>query len=699
MKRIATYCFLSAINNSNHSKVNLDHIFFPIIDNAICSLNKENISSGNLIDLHKKIYDNFDLDLPPTLIKKFIESKQYLDEDFKTNFTLYIDGAFKFDKYHFIDYSDKIDESKSDVEGFYKEYNNYIVNNKINIKIEPEKKLTSFLSHNHIIVSKFFTEKKQLIAPVSDFLTQVEFLNSISKNQKLFNIAKKIYFGSIISSYLEFDFSNIFNNEVEFVLDTNFVLSLLDFNSESKTDTANRIVKTANKIGIKLIILDQHFEETKNLLKRKADELSNFRKLHNIRTDDFFSSCERRNLDKTEVQRIANNLTKWLAKNNIIVFSDYITGFLDKVKGSEIYEKQKNRKHNRKGAFPDSVAIEYVKDKRDLATSDFSESKAWFVCYPLEDRYPQNRPEDGYLYETIFAETLLNILWLTNPSINGENLDKLGLQRLMSETIDASLPSRGILLEIEEKMQLIVDNEDLGISERDCYNVSSVVAQGTIRRQISLLNELNMLKNNDINFAAKIKEISEIEAKEKELLKRNNFNLKTEIIKTKSKLVDKEEESKTDKLIRIRKIEKEIENIEPGIDLKKIKLTERENAYNEIKKKAGNRLRNVLTFFAISYLSLIMILFINYGYKTIIPYYSFSLIVILSIYNAFKLEKFDYNSFVEQQKNINISVIIENSHFDFEIIEELKKDIKSLEDKNDYLTQQIEELDQSLKQE
>jgi hypothetical protein len=698
LNKIATYSFLSVINNSEHKKINLDHIFYPIIDTAICFLNNENINSGNLSDLNKKILNIFSLDIPPSLLKKFIESKQKVDAVFMDNFQLFSDNSFQFDKYHFSDYSDKIEESKSDVEKLYSEYIIYLKNNDINIIEETEDKLTGFLSHNHIIVSKFFTEKKQLVPPVSDFLTQVEFLNSIIGKKYLFDIAKRIYFGSLISSYLKFDFSNIFTNEVEFVLDTNFILALLGFNSVSKTDTALRIVKIANEIGINLFIIDEHFKETKNFLNRKAEDMQSFRGLHKIKNDDFYRTCEEKKLDKTEIQRITNKLEELLSRQNISILHKFDEGFIDSVKNSELYSKQKKRIYNRKGAFADSVAIEYVRKKRGIATSDFSDSKAWFVCYPLEDHYPEFR-NDGDLYETIFAETLLNILWLTNPAINGHNLDDLGLKRLISETIDASLPSRGVLLEIEEKMELIVKNEHLEVSEKDCFNVSSVVAHSTVKRQISLLNELKDLKNNEKDFAEKMKEISKIEKEKKEALSKEKYALKSEVTNINSKLVDKEQEVKANKLIRIRQLEIECNNLDQAIISKKDRLKERNSAFNRIEDKAKSILRKVLLFFITSYLLLIILLFFSYGFKTITPYYSFFVIIVVYFFNVIKLKKFDYNSFIEEQIKDNINKLVKKFEFDLTIIDELNNEIKELTQKKIKKESEINELDESLKQE
>ena len=66
----------------------------------------------------------------------------------------------------------------------------------------------------------------------------------------------------------------------------------------------------------------------------------------------------------------------------------------------------------------DATAILYINKTRKIKIKDFDKVNAWFVNNSTSSDGENIFLKDGFQPESIKADDLLNILWLSNPQIN-----------------------------------------------------------------------------------------------------------------------------------------------------------------------------------------------------------------------------------------------------------------------------------------
>jgi hypothetical protein len=135
-----------------------------------------------------------------------------------------------------------------------------------------------------------------------------------------------------------------------------------------------------------------------------------------------------------------------------------------------------------------------------------------------------------YQPEIIKVDDLLNVIWLSNPSINtsipNDELIDIGLTSLVASTLNEALPKVRIIKELDLNIQKY-RNES--ISDKDVLLLSTRIANG----QVKNIEKLNDLAKNDIKkFNESIKE----EARKQEIIE-NERNTRFEDLL--SKLEDK----------------------------------------------------------------------------------------------------------------------------------------------------------------
>ena len=99
---------------------------------------------------------------------------------------------------------------------------------------------------------------------------------------------------------------------VELVLDTNFLVSLLDLNTEESTRTCNMLIEVGQRLGYSFTVLNETIEEMQGLLAFKAENLDKAIIAKSINREDIYNACDRRSLCGVDLERISDNLTSIL---------------------------------------------------------------------------------------------------------------------------------------------------------------------------------------------------------------------------------------------------------------------------------------------------------------------------------------------------------------------------------------------------
>lgn len=225
--------------------------------------------------------------------------------------------------------------------------------------------------------------------------------------------------------------------------------------------------------------------------------------------------------------RISDNIEDSLTKFSIRILPNS-TRLKNKAKFSNEYQTLKTYRNNDKAALHDAMAIMYVREKRGgKAVKSFEKVNCWFVNNSITHDFEHSAIENiirgnssENQPEIIKADDLLNILWLSAPSIRSEvssdEMVDIGLTTLVAHTLNKSLPKARIIRELDENIQKY-KTED--ITDRDVYLLSVRIANN----QVKDLEELNTLAVKDtVEFNCRVKEEArkqaEIEKEQREQL-------------------------------------------------------------------------------------------------------------------------------------------------------------------------------------
>jgi hypothetical protein len=506
-KKVAAFSLLAHINDNNIGIRSFQDIFIPIVKSALCKMNNEGVKSGQSITEIKGQVDKiFALDIPiPILRNLLVIVSNDVEKNPDNQFILHKDGAFQMNKYLFADYEEELAQKESEIDEVDKIYKAYLTSNGLDPKTEPS--IFDYIDLNRTNLSKFFAYKKDTPLEI-EYVHQANFINSIKPNKKIYDILRRVYLGSIIAAYLEVEIGEV-KNKTELLLDTNFILGLLDLNSTEATHTCRKISVICDKLGFTKSILPFTIEEIELLIEKKASQLENAFFQGYLDPESIYNAAKRRNLSKTQLQQIAKNLSDIISKEYKINVVGNDTKFrnLAKYQYVKIYEFYKRlRGDHGFSALHDTTAIAYVKEKRGKPIKgDLMKANCWFVTNtPFRLALPEYTE---YLPEIIRAEEILNFLWLSNPSvtafINSSELSSLGLTRLVSTTISYSLPSPKVLRDLDDNFNAYGGT---AITADDTIMVAAMIAKKRIDRP----DELNKIAlQSPDSFISKVKDFAD----------------------------------------------------------------------------------------------------------------------------------------------------------------------------------------------
>lgn len=556
-----TYSLLAHIRNSGTLMKGPVDVFVPLIKRTLNQINGKGILKGeSILEIQNEANQMYSIDFPIPVLKIILNQiANEVNIDGELNFTINKDNSFILKAFYFEDFEDKIQESKRDAENLEKIFIDFCKLK--NIEISNKTSIFDFIDKNKISISKYLSNHQDPNG--LDYTIEAQFVEFFKKIPKVFDAVRRIYLGSIISSFLEYKTED-FKQDVELLFDTNFIISLIDLNTPESTHTCQKLIEVGKNLGFKLTILADTIEETKALIKKKAENFTNTFLTRKINPEDIYNACERRNLNSSDLERIIDNLDDTVKSLDISIYS-FTERLKTSAKNSLEYEKFKKIRVNHFSAIHDTIAILYVKEKRTKKIREFEKVNCWFVnnssSHDSEDFKDFEKNNYEYQKETIRVDELLNILWLSNPRLNtnieNEDLIDIGLSSIVAHTLNDSLPKASIIRELDENIQKY--RADV-ITDKDILNISSRISN----RQIKNINEFNKLANtNSEEFQKKLKEESLIQEKE-----------------------EKERIEKFDKLYE--RFEKEVNNLDKAksnIRTKQINLNEKEIQIENEKKQ------------------------------------------------------------------------------------------------------------------
>lgn len=611
--RAVTYGLLAHIREKSTLVKGPIDIFIPLVKRAISLMNSDGITEGKNISEIKKYSDKvYSIDFPIPVLRTILEKiSRDANSDEIEQFKLYQDGAFIINGYEFTEFEEVIRNHKYETERIEKLFKEFCESS--DIEGYKPASIFDFIESNKTSLGKYLANK----TPVEEeHVIEAEFVNFFKKIPPIYEEIKKIYLGSILASYIEYKTEKI-ELDIELLLDTNFVLGLLDLNTPESKHTCSSVLKIGKSLGYTHTILSDTITEIQALLYAKAKYFDKSFLQKKVYPEDIYNACDRKNLGKADLERIADNLEDELSKHDIYVI--YNTNkYRNMAKYSEEYKSLRAVRNSEKAALHDATAIKYVQEKRGKFIYSFEKVNCWFVNNSINREASTRFSNTGKQPESIKADVLLNILWLSNPqayeTFGVGDLAEIGLSSLISLSINDSLPKTSIIRELDDNIHKYAEEN---LKDVDIVRIATRITNN----QLKNINELNTLApNQKEEFVKRLKEESE---KQKRIEEKRLKKLE-EAVKTFSKKADQFEDAKKEFQKKSEDFEElkssinskdsEIKDLEAGLLFEKNKHREhlRQNYINEeIRKWRKNSWKELGCCFLIVLLITVIILYIS----------------------------------------------------------------------------------------
>ncbi|MDE6870806.1 MAG: hypothetical protein K2J62_01640 [Bacteroidales bacterium] len=529
-KRAITYSVLAHISGSAKlAKGQLD-VFIPIVKKCLHHISdcKAEIKGANISEIADQILLDWQIEIPIPVLRTILMqiSKELKDNDDANSFVLNTDGSFWIKRFVFEDFDEQIKDSERNVKELQIAYQKFC---KIfNVPTSDGKDVIRFIEQHKDTLAHYLSNSD--CSDKTDYSLTAKFVDYFKQVKPLYEEIRDLYLGSTISCAIGYLFDNL-KNDVTLLLDTNFIISLLDLNTPESTKTCSKLLQICKKSGYSFIILPETKDEIQSLLEYKSRCFDKVVLQKNVNKEDVFCACERRGLNSADLMRISDNIDSALSQFDIRILPNS-TSLRNKAKFSKEYTTLKSYRNNDKAALHDAMAILYVREKRGKNIKSFEKVNCWFVNNSITHDFEHDAIENiingntaDHQPEIIKADDLLNILWLSTPSIRTEvtsdEMVDIGLTTLVAHTLNKSLPKARIIRELDENIQKYKSSD---ITDRDVYLLSVRIANN----QMKNIEELNSLAVSDVTeFNYRVKEEArkqaEIEAEQQKQL--NNLFL------------------------------------------------------------------------------------------------------------------------------------------------------------------------------
>lgn len=500
-KLLSTYALLGYLKETSPSKAAITELYIPIVKKAMSEYALEKgmteYKGRSLSEISLKIKSIFDLEIPLPILAKIMEaiSKEIDDENV---FALFQDGAFIIKSYVFDSIDEVIEQEKLNIEKLQLDYQVYCDTNGYKFDFEE---LKLFILAQQI---ELFTDKRSDLLNV-DYYVPKYVLERLDV-EPIFKVMSNIYLGSIIASYLEQNITKKVT-DAELLLDTNFFISLIDLNTEDAHHTCNQLFSLCQQLGYRFTMLNSTVNQIRVLLSNRINDFASRDFIGSVRCADVFNACIRKNLDKTKLERIKDNIQRLIEERGIVIVHDaQIKVLIEKAKRSQEYKELLQRRKNADSALNDTVAKFYVESKRGHDVREFVDAKCWFLhnSYSPYDYSYGRKIHERYL---ISANELLVLLWLSNPGqgqqIKINDVTKGGIASYITKYRRSKMPTRDTLKIIKKRVD---DAMSYGlITEKDTFNLCIRMAEGHLTQE--QVDE-SLIPDSVTNeqFAAKLKE-------------------------------------------------------------------------------------------------------------------------------------------------------------------------------------------------
>jgi hypothetical protein len=509
--RALTYSLLAHIRSKGQLVSGPISVFTPLIKRTLSKLNEKGIFSGKSITEIKVESDSsYGIDFPIPVLRTILAAiAREINSETERRFELFQDDSFQIKNYAFTEFEETMRLQSQQIDNLEKMFSEFCETCGEN---RPENSsILEFIEKNKLSLSKYLAHRQ--LDETKDYTIEAQFVEFFRQIPPVYETIRDIYLGSIIVGYIEYKTENI-KTDIELLLDTNFILGLLDLNTPESTHTCRKVIEITKTQGYKLTALKDTLNETTALLKAKIGNFDLTFLQKKIYPEDIYNACDRRKLNSADLERITDNLEKEILAYGVSVIHD-TTKYKNKARFSSEYESLKKHRHSDVAALHDATAVYYVREKRKKKIKDFENVNCWFINNSVSrEKYDLDKGNNiEYQPELIKADDFLNIIWLSNPQINRtvdiNEISEIGLNSLISIGLTSSLPRLSIIRELDDNIHKYA--QDSGLTDADIVRVATRI---TTKQLIDIENLNKLAKQDKEQF---VKRLNEEAQKQKEL--------------------------------------------------------------------------------------------------------------------------------------------------------------------------------------
>ncbi len=474
MDILVTYSLLSTIKDRSENLTSFLELYKELTEGILHGLKQDENGKGLIEDLKEAFDTRYGIPIPYPTLKLILQS---ISKEHKQNFSLFSDYSFDFKTSCFQSLDTEVSKEQVKIDELKKVYMDLCEEKELSGTIG----LDYFVDFNKRELLGYLNDDKKELSGNKEF----EVLKSIIAFDEYREIFKKLVLGSIISAYFEIDVVSNLGEKV-FLLDTNFIVSLLDLHSKESKLTCEEIVQIARRSKFQVHVLPETIREVRNLLLRKAGTVDRINVFVQQDKHTIEHGCYRRGLSGSDLKLIASKIEKMISRDGIIVLSENENRRLRSgIRKTEIYKTLSERGFNPEGIIHDAMALNYVKKIRKAGEVGFAQTSAFFVN-DSHSLVAKTFSKASELPLTIRAEDLLNILWLMSPT-SSSFLSRANISNVFSVYLSKRLPSKDMLKSMDQKIRSLesipIDIEDcamiaVNISERDASDLIDFIDSG-----------------------------------------------------------------------------------------------------------------------------------------------------------------------------------------------------------------------------
>ncbi len=426
--KLCAYMFATEKFNESEK---LFESFCPLIEAVLIEKRKNSISFTELLSELNSVYGTKMHKATLQALLKKLEKEGKL----KVNKNIVdLQGEFLFGKY-----VRERDAKEAEVNELFSGFREYMLEKDICLKVDEIKQIIcNFLFSHCYDLAAFFSfeqiparEEVKYALPLCDYILQCK-----SSNIERYHCFVKLYKGAVQATLLNFKPKEIENFEKQcinikkVILDSNFVMRILDIQASLECEIAKETLHNVKKSGAEIVILKQTVEEIKQSIETFLRDTASY----TPHTAEFFRNREirfsgmydamKRGKTRTvffELSKYDNIVKKLNDDFGIRVIEDYeVSKFVEK-EIEELINKKNKITYQREQAIHDLTLISYCASLRKNRISDFVDAEVWVLTNDAK-LTSWNHDNSRYIQACILESQLSNMMWLENPKE-----DNLGL--------------------------------------------------------------------------------------------------------------------------------------------------------------------------------------------------------------------------------------------------------------------------------